>query len=59
MLSDCMYDYRASIEETPSTVGVCEQCGNEIIEGETYYIFIDDVVCDDCLIEYCHQHYRN
>ena len=44
-------------------VGHCVECGREIYGGneqympEEYYEFEDDMVCEDCLRDYCNKHF--
>lgn len=51
MLPDTMYDYRP---EQPQAIEVdrCSQCGRSIFQGEEYYDFGGEVVCEECLDEY-------
>ncbi len=30
----------------------CEDCGEEILEGEDYYNFDDTHICEDCITDY-------
>lgn len=51
-------DHRASI------IGYCACCerpirdGNEEYLSDEYYQFEDDMVCEDCLIQYCNENFR-
>lgn len=36
----------------------CEMCEAEIYEGNDYYDFEGDIVCEDCQREYVKEHYR-
>lgn len=51
MLPDTMYDNRP---EQPQAIEIdrCSQCGNGILQGEEYYDFGGEVVCNECLDEY-------
>jgi len=57
MLPDSMYDYR---QEQPRAVEVdrCSQCSNSIYEGEEYYSFNGETVCQECLDSYIDQFKR-
>lgn len=33
----------------------CDMCGNEIYEGDEYYDFDDEVICEDCLMDYVNE----
>lgn len=56
-LPDCMYDYRPE-EDTAEEIGSCECCNTPIHEGDTHYNFNGELVCEDCLIDYCYDNYR-
>ena len=43
------YDMR----EDPKDIGICVICGHEISEDEDYWDIEGDLVCDDCLHDYC------
>lgn len=50
-LPDSMYDYRYE-QEKAEVVDICMVCNREIYEGESYYDFSGDIVCEDCLSDY-------
>ena len=33
----------------------CDMCGGEIYEGDEYYDFDDEVICEDCLMDYVNE----
>jgi hypothetical protein len=47
-----------------SIIGRCECCGQEIYDSneeyvaDDYYEFDGDLVCEDCLIDYCNEHFH-
>ncbi|WP_139905648.1 hypothetical protein [Clostridium thermarum] len=54
-LPDSMYDYRHEHEKA-EVVDVCMICNRYILDGESYYDFAGDVVCEDCLNDYVKDH---
>ena len=38
---------------------VCDQCGGEIYEGETYYDIEGDYIHEDCFEEYAREEYAD
>lgn len=54
-LPDSMYDYRHE-QKKAEVVDICMVCNRYIFEGESYYAFTDDVVCEDCLNDYVKEH---
>lgn len=56
-LPDSMYEYRPE-EDEAEEIGKCESCNIPIYKGETHYNFKDELVCEDCLINYCYENYR-
>ena len=54
-LPDNMYDYRYEHKKA-EVVDICMVCNREIYEGESYYDFAGDVVCNDCLKDYIKEH---
>ena len=57
MLTGTMYDYRFE-EEKAVAIGKCIRCDCNILDGYDYYDFDGNLVCDDCMISYCYEHYR-
>jgi len=58
------YDYYARDMNRP-VVGKCCECGYEIYGEDDYYeeddayLFEDgDLVCHDCLVDYCRKHFK-
>ncbi len=44
-------------EDPPEPVLVCEECGEEIMDGEEYYRDIDGAnLCENCFDKWCHAH---
>ena len=39
----------------PHTVGECDVCGDELHNSDEYYNVHDDMVCDNCIIDYIRQ----
>lgn len=48
---ECMYDYRYEAQKA-IVVDVCDVCGNGIYNGDEYYQFGTDTVCEDCVNDY-------
>ncbi len=57
VLAESMYDYRYEHKKA-EVVDICMVCNREIYEGESYYDFAGDVVCEDnaCLVDYIREH---
>lgn len=55
VLAESMYDYRYEHKKA-EVVDICMVCNREIYEGESYYDFAGDVVCNDCLKDYIKEH---
>ena len=36
----------------------CDRCGHRISDGEEYYDFLDECVCEECLDDYLDDHRR-
>ena len=36
----------------------CDECGGEIYEGNYFYDFDGDIVCEDCKWDYVNEHFR-
>ena len=36
----------------------CNECGGDIYEGNDYYNFDGDIVCEDCQRDYVREHFR-
>ena len=36
----------------------CGECGGDIYEGNDFYDFDGDIVCDDCKWDYVREHFR-
>jgi len=34
----------------------CDICGYSILEGDEYYDFDGDIVCEECLLDYAHRY---
>ena len=54
-LTDSMYDYRYEHKKA-EVVDDCKICNRYIFEGESYYDFSGDIVCEDCLSDYVKEH---
>jgi hypothetical protein len=54
-LTDSMYDYRHE-QSKAEVVDICMVCSRYIVEGESYYDFSGDIVCEDCLSDYVKEH---
>jgi hypothetical protein len=62
-----MRGYNYDIEDDRPVIGQCAECGEDIhggtdgYESDDYYSFewMGDMVCDDCLRDYCNRHFRN
>lgn len=58
MLTETMYDYRIE-QQKANIVGKCVECGNQIYQGwEDCYRFENDLVCEDCLTDYCNKNFK-
>lgn len=53
MLPECCYEYRENIliESTREPVETCDNCGEGIYEGETYYNLDGVIYCVDCIAD--------
>lgn len=56
--------YYSRMDHRPK-IGTCTECGCEIYGGDDYYeeddayLFEDGaMVCDDCLVAYCREHFK-
>lgn len=46
-IGNCRFDGYPGDEE-PEVVTQCDICGEDIIEGEEYHIFPEDIYCEAC-----------
>ena len=44
--------------EEPKPIVICEECGCEIFENESYYKFDERNLCEECFIDFARLKYR-
>lgn len=42
----------------PKPIVICEECGYEIFEGEVYYKFDGQNLCEECFVDFARLKYR-
>lgn len=52
VLPDCMYDYRGKEDEEQEVLTTCEECGEDIYNGEHYYKVDGNDYCQECMSEF-------
>lgn len=56
-LPNCMYDYRYEAPKA-KVINTCTRCGGDICEGDEYYQFGTDVICEKCVNDYIREFKR-
>ena len=42
-------------DDSPEKWGVCDGCGEDIYEGDHYYLVMDLILCEPCIAECRHE----
>lgn len=51
-------EFWEKISEGAEVFDYCGECHTEIFEGDEYYEFDDNVICDDCMIDFVRKNHR-